>query len=85
MTNVTKRYLIAVTDRLLVMKDKKKQLYGTQLTPKDGKLVPQPIEDEANVDARRKGLGLPPLADYLRLANDPKGPLTPGPAPPKKE
>jgi hypothetical protein len=29
-----------------------------------------PIEDEANVDARRKVMGMPPLADYLKLAND---------------
>jgi hypothetical protein len=31
-------------------------------------LHPQPIEDEANVDRRRKAVGLPPLADYLRFA-----------------
>lgn len=69
-------WVALMTDRLLVLKDGKKQLYGTQLMPKDGKLVPRPIEDEANVDARRKELGLPPLADYLELANDRK----PGPA-----
>ena len=64
------QWVALMTDRLLVQKDRKKQLYGTQLVPKDGKLVPQPIEDEANVDARRKELGLPPLADYLKLVND---------------
>jgi hypothetical protein len=66
------QWVALMTDRLLVMKDKKKQLYGTQLEPRDGKLVPQPIEDEANVDARRKELGMPPLADYLKMVNDPK-------------
>ena len=76
-----------LTDRVLVGEGKK-QLYGTQLMPKDGKLVPQPIEDEANVDARRKELGLPPLADYLKMVNDRKGvpgKKVDGPAaPPKK-
>lgn len=64
-----------MTDRLLILKEKKKQLYGTQLTTKDGKLVPQPIEDEANVDRRRKELGLPPLADYLKLVNERQPPV----------
>jgi hypothetical protein len=36
------------------------QRYGTQF--KDGK--PQPIEDEANVDARRKAVGLGTMAEY---------------------
>jgi hypothetical protein len=31
-----------------------------------GKAEPAPIEDEANVDRRRKEVGLPPLAEYLR-------------------
>jgi hypothetical protein len=75
-----------MTDRLLVMKDKKKQLYGTQLTSKDGKLVPQPIEDEANVDARRKELGMPPLADFLKFVNDGlRTPAKPPDSPPKKD
>ncbi len=79
------QWVALMTDRLLVLKDKKKQLYGTQLTAKDGKLVPQPIEDEANVDARRKELGMPPLADYLKFVNDRLGPPPKQPdAPPKK-
>jgi hypothetical protein len=32
-------------------------------------LVVEPIEEEANVDARRAQLGLPPLAEYLELLN----------------
>ena len=66
------QWVALMTDRLLVQKEKKKQLYGTQLIAKDGKLVPQPIEDEANVDRRRKELGMPPLADYLKMANEQK-------------
>jgi hypothetical protein len=64
------QWVALMTDRLLVSKDKKKQLYGTQLMSKDGKLVPQPIEDETQVDKRRKEFGMPPLADYLKMVND---------------
>lgn len=62
-----------LTDRLLILKEKKQQLYGTQLMAKDGQLVPQPIEDEANVDARRKEMGMMPLADYLKMVNRGRG------------
>lgn len=73
------QWVALMTDRLLILKDKKKQLYGTQLTSKDGKLVPQPIEDEANVDARRKELGMPPLAEYLKTVNDRQRPRAKSP------
>jgi hypothetical protein len=80
------QWVALMTDRLLVMKEKKKQLYGTQLVSKDGKLVPQPIEDEENVDARRKELGMPPLADYLKMVNDRRGVPAKSPdAPPMKD
>ena len=40
------------------------QLYGTQFDwDENGEMSPLPIEDEANVDARRLALGLPPLAE----------------------
>jgi hypothetical protein len=44
------------------------QLYGSQLhqDEKSGATVFFPIEDEANVDARRTTMGLEPLADYAR-------------------
>lgn len=56
-----------LTDRVLVA-EKKKQLYGTQLTQHGDTLVPQPIEDEEHVDERRKEIGLQPLAEYLKTA-----------------
>lgn len=56
-------------DRVLV-REGKKQVYGTQLDLVDGRLVPFPIEDEAGVDARRKAIGLDPLADYIRKAQE---------------
>jgi hypothetical protein len=81
------QWVALMTDRLLVQKENKKQLYGTQLMPKDGKLVPQPIEDEANVDRRRKEIGMPPLAEYLKMANERQPPPVKQPdaksAPPK--
>jgi hypothetical protein len=51
------------TDRILVAEGKP-QRYGTQFHTVDGKLVPRPIEDEANVDARRAAVGLGTMAEY---------------------
>lgn len=69
---VSQQHLAMLTDRVLVHEGKK-QLYGSQLTMVDGKLQPSPIEDEANVDARRKEMGMQPLADYIKMvqANQP--------------
>jgi hypothetical protein len=56
--------LAYLTDRLLVA-DGKKQLYGTQFRKAgEGPMEPNPIEDEANVDRRRKEVGLMPMAEY---------------------
>ena len=62
--------LALLEDRVLMGRGKK-QIYGTQLHTKHGTQALQvwPIEDEANVDARRKTMGLEPLADYLRRFN----------------
>lgn len=56
-----------LTDRVLVA-DNQKQRYGSQLLPVNGKLTPQPIEDEEHVDKRRKEIGLEPLAEYVKTA-----------------
>ena len=51
---VTGQQVAYLTDRVLVA-EKRNQLYGTQFQVKDGgALVPYPIEDEVNVDKRRK-------------------------------
>jgi len=60
---VSKPNFAYLTDRVLVA-EKKQQLYGTQFHTVAGKLVPQPIEDEAKVDARRKEMGLGTLEEY---------------------
>lgn len=57
-------------DRVLVG-DGKPQIYGTQAKGlekwKGKEPVFEPIEDEANVDRRRAEIGLPPMADYVRM------------------
>jgi hypothetical protein len=57
-----------LTDRIEV-KAGHPQIYGTQLSLKGGRWVLDPIADSAGVDARRKSVGLPPLAEYLRLVD----------------
>ncbi len=57
-----------LTDRVEV-KAGRPQIYGTQLSLKDGRWVLDPIADSATVDSRRKRVGLPPLAEYLRLVD----------------
>jgi hypothetical protein len=63
---VSGQELAYLTDRVRVAQGEK-QLYGTQFHTVDGKLVPQPIEDEANVDKRRKEVGLSSMAEYEKL------------------
>ena len=58
-------HLAYLTDRVKVA-DKEKQVYGTQFHEVGGKMEPYPIEDEADVDKRRKEVGLPPLAEYRK-------------------
>lgn len=53
-------------DRVLVGEGKR-QVYGTQAKLKGKEFVPEPIEDEANVDKRRAEVGLPPLSEYLKV------------------
>jgi hypothetical protein len=55
-------------DRVLV-REGKKQIYGTQVhsgPETGGKLVLDPIDDEAHVDERRASVGMMPLAEYLK-------------------
>jgi hypothetical protein len=61
--------LAYLTDRVRVA-DKEKQVYGTQFHEVDGRMEPHPIEDEANVDKRRKEVSLPPLAEYRKMIEE---------------
>jgi hypothetical protein len=60
---VRSEQVATLTDDLLTGRGKK-QRYGTNYDIRDGQWYPAPIEDEANVDARRREVGL------LSLAND---------------
>ena len=42
-----------------------RQVFGTQLTLREGEVVLDPLEDSAAVDERRTELGLPPLQEYV--------------------
>ncbi|MFL5339258.1 MAG: DUF6624 domain-containing protein [Gemmataceae bacterium] len=66
---VSKGDFAYLTDRVLVA-DAKKQLYGTQFHEMNGKMEPQPIEDEAKVDDRRREMGLTPLTEYRKLIEE---------------
>ena len=58
--------LALLEDRVL-MREGKKQIYGSQLQQNDkGAWEFYPIEDEPNVDERRQAVGLPSLAEYAR-------------------
>src|SRR5215210_3703285 len=59
---------VAMLEDRVLMRNNKKQIYGSQLksNKETNKLELWPIEDEENVDARRAKVGLMPLADYLK-------------------
>ncbi len=61
--------LALLTDRVRVGEGKA-QLYGSQAKIVDGKIVVDPIEDEANVDKRRAELDLPPMAEYIKMLKE---------------
>jgi hypothetical protein len=58
-----------LTDRVSI-KEKEKQVYGTQVHLVNGSWEPQPLVDPEKVDQRRAEVGLPPLADYLKLVEE---------------
>lgn len=60
------QHVALLTDRLAKARGEP-QLYGTQATMRDGRIVLTPIRDSSGVDARRAEMGLPPLAEYLRV------------------
>jgi hypothetical protein len=64
-----------LTDRVC-MGEGRPQCYGTQMTADaEGRPVVWPIEDAAHVDERRRGVGLPGLAEYVsQWATEPPEP-----------
>ena len=60
------QHVALLTDRLARARGEP-QVYGTQAALRDGRLAVDPIRDSSGVDARRAAMGLPPLAEYLRV------------------
>lgn len=57
------------TDRLL-LRQGKPQIYGSGFETKDGKLVMNKTKDIKNLDRRRKKIGLPPIAEYVKMLKE---------------
>ncbi len=64
-----KRYYAYLLDRILV-REGKKQLFGTQFRIQNGKSVPYPIEDNGNVNLRRKEAGMESLESMILQLNN---------------
>jgi hypothetical protein len=60
------QHVALLTDRLAIARGLP-QVYGSQADITDGRIVLKPIRDSASVDARRARIGLPSLAEYVRL------------------
>ena len=59
---------IAVLEDRVRALSNRKQLYGTQLSRVNGRVIVMPIEDSAHVDLRREAAGLPPLRQAVCAA-----------------
>ena len=66
----TKRELAYLTDRVLLAEGKP-QVFGTQVTRKDGQMVPLDLHDPGGLDERRAMAGLEPFAEYAQLFDHP--------------
>jgi hypothetical protein len=60
---------VAMMEDRMLMGEGKKQIYGTGLRTDDvtKELKLWPIENEEEVDTRRAAVGLPPMAEYLKV------------------
>ncbi len=67
--------LALLTDRVRLAEGKK-QLYGSQVVQKDGRWIVRPTEGRENLDRRRATMGLPSMAEYLKLLEKVYGPET---------
>ena len=62
----TGQQLALLTDRVAAARGQR-QVYGSQADIVAGHVILKPIADSAGVDARRARVGLPPLAEYVRM------------------
>jgi hypothetical protein len=68
--NAEKSALALLEDRV-ALREGRKQIYGSQIgTNKEtGEYYVSPLDDPDNVDKRRAGMGLGPLAEYVKQWN----------------
>lgn len=81
---VAKVDLAYLSDRVRLAEGKP-QVYGTQIEIKDGRWQPRDVEDPQNLDRRRKEIGLPPIAEYLKQAEEVYGPPSHAPDKPDEK
>jgi heme-degrading monooxygenase HmoA len=55
---------VAMTIDHILISEGKPQLFGSAFKEVNGEFVPEPIQDQKNLDARRKEVGLGPFAEY---------------------
>lgn len=68
-------------DRVLV-REGRPQRYGNSFSLREGRLVPDPIDDLPGLERRRAGIGLPAMAEYVRVMGETYGmPVTWPPTP----
>jgi hypothetical protein len=69
--NEARKSDVAMLEDRILMREGKKQIYGSQLRMNEQtqKLELYPIEDEENVDKRRARVGLMPMKEYMKHFN----------------
>ena len=78
---MAKADIAMLTDRVLVHTGHP-QRYGSQFSVQNGRLIPDSIEDLPGLEARRTAVGLPSMAEYVRMLGQMYGlPVTWPPAP----
>jgi hypothetical protein len=66
---VDQEHIALLTDRVRLAEGKL-QLYGTQVEVKDGRWQSRDVENPHELNDRRRGIGLPPIEEYLRTIED---------------
>jgi len=78
---MAKADIAMLTDRVLVHTGHP-QRYGSQFSVQNGRLIPDSIEDLPGLEARRTAVGLPSMAEYVRMLGQMYGlPITWPPTP----
>jgi hypothetical protein len=66
---MTKADVAMLTDRVLV-RTNHPQRYASQFSKRDGRLVPDSIEDLSGLEGRRAAVGLPTMKEYVRMLGE---------------